>query len=163
MVRPSGTAILGSIAGLIAVITWRVQESRTPVSTKKIVLPPLGMATGFSMFFVPSLRLPWTWAAAAFLVGALGLAYPLVKTTRLNREGDVIMMQRSAAFFSVIIALAAIRLLARGYLDKLLSVGQSGSLLFVLAFGMILHWRVRMFFDYRKLIRAETAAAPELP
>jgi membrane protein CcdC involved in cytochrome C biogenesis len=156
MVLPSSTAILGSVAGLIAVITWRVRESRSPVSTKKIVLPPLGMATGFSMFFVPSLRLPWTWGVAAFLVGALGLAYPLVKTTRLAREGDVIMMKRSAAFFSVIIALAAIRLLARGYLDHILSVEQSGSLLFVLAFGMILHWRARMYFDYRRLTRAET-------
>ena len=155
MVLPSSTAILGSVAGLIAVLTWRIQEARSPVSVRKIVLPPMGMATGFCMFFVPSLRLPLVWAVAAFLIGALGLAWPLVKTTRLSRQGDVVMMQRSAAFFSVIIALAAIRLLARGYLDRLLSVEQTGSLLFVLAFGMILRWRVRMFFDYRKLTRAE--------
>lgn len=91
----------------------------------------------------------------AFLIGAAGLAYPLLRTTRLVREGDVVTMQRSTAFFSVIILLAAIRLLARGYLDRVLSVEQTGALLFVLAFGMILRWRTRMLFDYRKLIRTD--------
>ncbi len=155
MFIPNWTAVLASVIGAVAVITWRVQETRTPVSMKKIVIPPLGMATGFSMFIVPAFRLPWAWAGMAFLIGAVGLAYPLLRTTRLVREGDVVTMQRSTAFFSVIILLAAIRLLARGYLDKLLSVEQTGALLFVLAFGMILRWRTRMLFDYRKLIRAD--------
>jgi len=155
MFIPSWTAVLASVAGAVAVITWRVQETRTPVSTKKIIIPPLGMATGFSMFIVPAFRLPWAWAGMAFLIGAAGLAYPLLRTTRLVRQGDVVTMQRSTAFFSVIILLAAIRLLARGYLDRVLSVEQTGALLFVLAFGMILRWRTRMLFDYRKLIRTD--------
>jgi membrane protein CcdC involved in cytochrome C biogenesis len=155
MFIPNWTAVVASVAGAVAVITWRVQETRTPVSMKKIVIPPLGMATGFSMFIVPAFRLPWAWAGMAFLIGAVGLAYPLLRTTRLVREGDVVTMQRSTAFFSVIILLAAIRLLARGYLDSLLSVAQTGALLFVLAFGMILRWRTRMLFDYRKLTRMD--------
>ena len=155
MFIPAWTAVAASVAGAIAVFTWRVQETRTPVSLKKIVIPPLGMATGFSMFFVPACRLPWTWAGVAFLVGALGLAYPLVRTTRLVRQGDIVTMQRSTAFFSVIIFLAAIRLLARGYLDKVLSLEQTGALMFVLAFGMIVRWRTQMLFDYRRLIRAD--------
>jgi membrane protein CcdC involved in cytochrome C biogenesis len=155
MFIPNWTAVVASVAGAVAVITWRVQETRTPVSVKKIVIPPLGMATGFSMFIVPAFRLPWAWAGMAFLIGAVGLAYPLLRTTRLVREGDVVTMQRSTAFFSVIILLAAIRLLARGYLDSLLSVEQTGALLFVLAFGMILRWRTRMLFDYRKLTRMD--------
>ena len=154
MVLPTGTAILGSLAGAAAVITWRVREARSPVSMKKIVVPPLGMATGFSMFVVPAFRIPWAWAGLAFLVGAVALAWPLLATTRLVRQGDVVTMQRSTAFISVIIALAAIRLLARGYLDSILSVQQTGALLFVLAFGMILRWRTRMLFDYRKLSRS---------
>jgi membrane protein CcdC involved in cytochrome C biogenesis len=155
MFIPDVTAIAGSLAGLIAVIVWRIRETRSPVSMKKIVLPPLGMATGFSMFLAPAFRIPWAWAAAAFLIGAAGFAYPLLLTTRLVRQGDTVMMQRSTAFFSVIIFLAAIRLLARGYLDALLSVEQTGALLFILAFGMILRWRIRMLVEYRKLIQAE--------
>jgi membrane protein CcdC involved in cytochrome C biogenesis len=154
MMLPNGTAILGSVAGAAAVITWRVRESRTPVSMKTIVIPPLGMATGFCMFLVPAFLIPWVWGAIAFLVGAIAFAWPLLATTRLIREGDVVTMQRSTAFISVIIALAAVRLLARGYLDSLLTVQQTGALLFVLAFGMILHWRARMLADYRRLIRS---------
>ena len=136
-------------------MAWRVRETRSPLSVKKIVAPPLGMATGFAMFSVPAFRIPLVWAATAFLVGALALAYPLLLTTRLVRQGDVVTMQRSTAFFSVIIVLAAIRLLARGYFDSILSVQQTGALFFVLAFGMILRWRSRMFVEYRKLTRVD--------
>lgn len=160
MFVPNTSAVVASLAGMIAVLIWRVRESRSPVSVKKIVIPPLGMSTGFSMFFVPAFRIPWTWAGSAFLIGAIALAYPLLLTTRLVREGDAIMMQRSTAFFSVIIVLAAFRFLARGYLDSLLSVEQTGAVFFVLAFGMILRWRVKMLSDYRKLTRASQAACP---
>ncbi len=131
-------------------MTWRIREARGPVSLKKIVLPPLGMATGFSMFIVPAFRIPWSWALGAFFIGAIVLAYPLLRTSKLVREGDVILMQRSSAFFTVILALAAVRLLARGYFDSILTVQQTGALFFVLAFGMILRWRVRMLLEYRE-------------
>jgi membrane protein CcdC involved in cytochrome C biogenesis len=147
---PSPGAAFGSLIGLAAVLTWRIREARGPVSMKKIVMPPLGMATGFSMFIVPGFRVPWTWALGAFLIGAVALAYPLLRTSRLIREGDVVMMQRSNAFFTVILALAAIRLLARGYFDSFLTAQQTAGLFFVLAFGMILRWRVNMFLEYRE-------------
>lgn len=146
---PSAGASIGSLIGLAAVLMWRVREARGPVSLKKIVIPPLGMATGFSMFFVPAFRIPWSWGLAAFLAGAVVLAYPLLRTSRLVRDGDVVLMQRSSAFFTVILALAAIRLAARGYFDQFLTVQQTGALFFVLAFGMILRWRLRMFLEYR--------------
>src|SRR5438270_7093287 len=93
----TGPAVMGSLVGLAAVIMWRVRETRSPVSTKKIVIPPLGMATGFSMFIVPGFRIPWAWAGTAFLIGAFALAYPLLLTTRLVRQGDTVTMQRSTA------------------------------------------------------------------
>jgi membrane protein CcdC involved in cytochrome C biogenesis len=106
------------------------------------------------MFLAPAFRIPWAWAGIAFAVGAVVLAYPLLVTSRLVRQGDAIMMQRSNAFFTVILALAAVRLLARGYFDTLLTVEQTGALFFVLAFGMILRWRVRMLREYLKLTAA---------
>ena len=146
--------ILVSLLGVAAVIIWRLREARSPVSLQKIVIPPLGMATGFSMFLVPAFRVPWAWAGSAFAIGAVALAYPLLATTRLVRQGDSITMQRSTAFISVILVLAAVRLLARGYLDTVFSAQQSGALLFVLAFGMILRWRMWMLKQYRSLTRA---------
>lgn len=147
---PLGYSVV-SLAGLAGVLVWRVREGRTAVTAKKILIPPLGMATGFSMFVLPMFRVPVTWAIAAFLIGAVLLAYPLLLTSSLQRTGDVIMMKRSGAFFSVVIALAAIRYLARGYFDSLLSLEQTGGLFFILAFGMILRWRMDMFFKYRAL------------
>lgn len=118
----SGNSAIGSLLGLLGVLAWRVREARTAVTVRKIVIPPLGMATGFSMFFVPAFRVPWTWAAVAFVVGMVALAYPLLVTSRLVRHGDAIMMRRSNAFFLVVIALAAIRFFARDYLDSILSL-----------------------------------------
>lgn len=146
-----GTSIIGSLFGLVGVMIWRIREGRTAVTIRKIVIPPLGMASGFCMFLVPAFRVPWTWAALAFLAGAILLAYPLLITSRLVRDGDAIMMRRSNAFFAVVVALAAIRYFARGYFDALMSMQQTAALFFVLAFGMILRWRMRMLSEYRTL------------
>jgi membrane protein CcdC involved in cytochrome C biogenesis len=151
MSLPSTLSAIGSLAGMVAVLIWRLREGRTAVTLKKIVIPPLGMATGFCMFLVPPFRIPWLWAIAAFLTGAIVLAYPLLLTSRLERNGDAIMMKRSGAFLAVIVVLAAIRFLARGYLDTVLSIEQTGALFFVLAFGMILRWRASMLIEYRTL------------
>lgn len=151
-----GTTVVMAIVGLIGVLAWRVREGRTAVTVKKIIIPPLGMATGFSMFIVPAFRVPWSWAAIAFLIGMVALAYPLLVTSRLVRDGDAIMMRRSNAFFIVVIGLAAIRFFARDYLDTYMSMEQTAGLFFVLAFGMILRWRMRMLLEYRTL----TAQAP---
>lgn len=153
---PLGYSV-ASLAGLAGVLVWRVREGRTAVTAKKILMPPLGMATGFSMFAVPMFRVPITWAIAAFLIGAILLAYPLLLTSTLERTGDVIMMKRSGAFFSVVIALAVIRYLARGYFDALLSMEQTGGLFFILAFGMILRWRVNMFMKFRALTQPQAS------
>jgi len=142
---------MSSIAGFVAVMAWRIREGRTAVTIRKIVIPPLGMATGFCMFIAPAFRVPLVWAAAAFLTGALILAYPILRTSRLTLDGDAVMMRRSGAFFVILVVLAVVRMLARGYLDTVISVEQTAALFFVLAFGMILRWRASMFFEYRKL------------
>jgi membrane protein CcdC involved in cytochrome C biogenesis len=154
---PSGASILVALGGFIAVTAWRLREARTAVSVRKIIIPPLGMATGFCMFFVPAFRVPWTWACAAFLIGYVALAWPLLLTTRLVRQGDAVMMKRSGAFLAVIFVLAAIRFFARGYFDKLLTAQQTAALFFILAFGMIVRWRTSLLIDFRKL----TAEFPE--
>ena len=152
-----GVSAAVAIVGLLGVLAWRVREARTAVTVKKIIIPPLGMATGFSMFLVPAFRVPWSWAAIAFLIGMVALAYPLLVTSRLVRDGDAIMMRRSNAFFIVVIGLAAIRYFARDYLDAYMSMEQTAGLFFVLAFGMILRWRMRMLLEYR-ILTAQASA-----
>jgi membrane protein CcdC involved in cytochrome C biogenesis len=157
---PPIPSILVSLAGLVAVTMWRLREARTAVSLKKIVIPPLGMATGFSMFLVPAFRIPWAWAGLAFAIGAVALAWPLLLTTRLERQGESIMMKRSSAFLAVILVLAVIRFAARGYFDTILTTQQTGGVFFILAFGMIVIWRAKMLMDFRRLTAGfETSVA----
>jgi len=144
------TAVI-SVVGLAGVLAWRVREGRTAVTVRKIVIPPLGMATGFSMFLVPAFRVPWMWALAAFLTGAVLLAWPLLATSKLVRTGNAIMMQRSGAFFAVVVVLAAVRYFARDYFDSVMTLEQTGGLFFILAFGMILRWRLKMLHEYHLL------------
>lgn len=157
---PPIPSILASLVGLVAVTMWRLREARSAVSLKKIAIPPLGMATGFSMFFVPAFRIPWAWAGLAFLIGAVALAWPLLLTTRLERQGDAVMMRRSSAFLAVILVLAVVRFAARGYFDTILTAPQTGGVFFILAFGMIVIWRAKMLMDFRRLTAGfETSAA----
>ena len=154
---PVLTAVV-SLIGLAGVLTWRVREGRTAVTLKKIVMPPLGMATGFIMFFFPQCRVPFLWGLAAFLIGAILFAVPLLLTSDLHLHNGEIRMKRSNAFFAVIIVLAVIRWAARGYFDSILSFEQTGALVYLLAFGMILRWRLKLMLAWRAL-----TAEPSLP
>lgn len=148
-----------SLVGLTGVLVWRIREGRTAVTPRKILMPPVGMSTGFFMFVEPAFRVPILWATIAFVVGAVVLAYPLLLSSRLERVGDAIMMKRSGVFFAVVVVLALVRYLARGYFDKVLTLEQTGGLFFILAFGMIVRWRMSMFFEYRALT-APVSARP---
>ena len=159
---PLLTAVV-SLAGLAGVLVWRVREGRTAVTLRKIVMPPVGMATGFCMFIVPAFRVPWIWGLSAFVIGAIVFAYPLLLTSDLHLQNGVIMMKRSSAFFAVIIVLAVVRYLARGYFDRFLSLEQTGAIFYLLAFGMILRWRAKLFFAYRALTGASALRAAPAP
>ena len=145
-------SVTSAVLGFFAVLAWRVREGRAAVTVRKIVIPPLGMATGFGMFLVPAFRVPLAWGAGAFVLGAFLLAYPLTRTSRLVLQGETVMMHRSTAFFVVMIGLAIVRILAHTYLDSVMSVQQTAGLFFVLAFGMILRWRLSMLLEYKRLL-----------
>ena len=148
---PLASSAVASVLGFLGVMAWRIREGRTAVTVRKIIIPPVGMATGFCMFLVPAFRVPLLWAAVAFSIGAILLAWPLLATSRLVRDGDAVMMKRSGAFFAVVVVLAAIRYFARNYFDSFMTLQQTAGLFFVLAFGMILRWRLSMLREYRLL------------
>ncbi len=160
---PLITAVV-SLIGLAGVLAWRIREGRSAVTLKKIVMPPLGMATGFCMFIVPAFRVPWTWGLGAFFdIGAIIFAYPLLLTSDLHRQNGVIMMKRSSAFFAVIIVLAVARYLARGFFDRFLTLEQTGALFYLLAFGMILRWRLKLLLAWRALTSSPAFANTPTP
>ena len=135
-------------------MVWRIRETQRPVTAAKILIPPMGMTSGFCMFVVPETRVPVSWGLVAFAIGALFLSYPLVRSSSLWRSGDVILLKRSRAFLVILLALVAVRLAARHYVERYVDAVQTGSLFFLLAYGMLLPWRVVMYLRYRALVRS---------
>lgn len=152
------TSMGAAVLGALAVLVWRIHESRRAVSIKSLVIPPLGMSTGFSMFVVPAFRIPWLWGVGAFVLGAAVFAYPLVSSPQLTREGNRVMMRRPKWFIIVLLALAAVRLALREYVSAIISVQQTAGLFFVLAFGMIVRWRTTLLVEYHRLVRRDAPA-----
>ena len=147
------STIIATLVGGAAVLVWRIRETQRPVTARKILIPPLGMTTGFCMFLVPQTRVPFTWGLLAFLAGALLLSYPLVLTSTLTKSGDAVLLTRSPAFLVILRALVAVRLVARTWIEQYIDTVQTGSLFFLLAYGMLLPWRVTMYLRYRSLTR----------
>lgn len=135
------------------IIVMRLRASNRPVSLRKIIIPPLAMSTGFLMFVVPDTRVPWLWALYAFAAGGLLFAYPLIRTSRLERRGGEIVLKRSKTFIVILLALFIIRLLLHDVLEQYVSIPQTAGLFFILAFGMILVWRLAMLRIFLQLAR----------
>ncbi|OMF89764.1 cytochrome c biogenesis protein CcdC [Paenibacillus sp. FSL R7-0337] len=150
---------LGAVFMALMVIFIRMKASARPVTIRKIWIPPLGMSTGFAMFVVPEVRFPWWWAAAAFLVGWFIFAYPLIRSTRFEEREGLIYAQRSKSFAFILLGLLLVRTLLHEFINRYVSVPQSGGLFFILAFGMILHWRLFMYKNYTGMLPAE----PQIP
>lgn len=142
---------IGAALMAISVLVIRLKASRKPVTLKKIIIPPFGMATGFAMFFAPEMHVPLTWALIAFAAGWLLFSYPLIKTTQFEVVGDEVFAKRSPGFAYILIGLLVLRLALHEVVEQYISVLQTGSVFFLLAFGMILRWRLFMLKEYRAI------------
>ncbi len=139
-------------------VAWRVREGRSPVSLRKIVIPPLGMSTGFCMFFYPPTRVPLAWAVGALLLGVVVFAEPLIRTSRLTIQGSEILVRRSPAFMFILLGLVAVRFGLRTWMETFIGPLQTGALFYLLAFGAVVRWRSSMVMEYRALIGQMNAA-----
>ena len=90
-------------------------------------------------------------ALGAFVAGATLFALPLIRTSTLSLVDGQVFLRRSRAFLWVLFGLVAVRLLLRQEISHYISPLQTGSLFFVLAFGMIVHWRLDMLAKFKRL------------
>lgn len=155
---PPALYLLATLAGAAAMLLWRVRETQRPVTLAAIVAPPLGMATGLSMFLVPQTRVPPSWGAGALMLGAVLFAWPLLRSSKLAVVDGRVVMQRSRAFLWILVGLVAVRLALRAWVERRVSVPQSGALFFLLAFGAIVRWRVTMLREFLALRRTMGAS-----
>nr|WP_231607273.1 cytochrome c biogenesis protein CcdC [Fictibacillus sp. 18YEL24] len=133
----------------VIIFNFRMKETREPVTTKRIIIPPLAMSTGFLQFVIPAFHITWTEAGEAFLVGLMFSIF-LIMTSKFEIKGDHVYLVRSKAFIFIIIGLFAIRLALKWYIGSTISIFETSSLFFIVAFGMILPWRLAMLVLFNK-------------
>ncbi|GKU77676.1 CcdC family protein [Paenibacillus sp. L3-i20] len=145
-----GAISVSIIMGLCLIIV-RIRAGNQPTTLKKIVIPPLGMATGFIMFAFPMTHIPWLWGVSAFGTGLLLFAFPLIVTTRLERVDTAIFVRRSKAFVAIIIVMFLLRIMLHRVVEHYVTIPQTGAIFYLLALGMIIPWRLAMVSDYLRL------------
>ncbi len=128
----------------------RMKSAKKPVSAKKIILPPIFMSTGALMFIFPMFRLTPLEILEAVIVGFL-FSLLLIKTSKFEIRDNDIYLKRSKAFIYILVSLIIIRLVAKSILSASIDVGQLGGMFWLLAFAMIVPWRIAMYVNYRKL------------
>ena len=143
--------VLFSLAGAAVVLTWRFRETSAPVTMRSLVIPPLGMSTGLSMFIAPQTRVPVWWALGALTLGALVFSWPLARSSKLMKEGDRFLMKRSPAFLLILLGLLGVRFALRSWIELYVTQLQAGALFFLIAFGAIVRWRVSLVLEWRRL------------
>lgn len=148
---PQLLSIAVSLLAGLAIVTLRLRAANKPTTVRKIIIPPLGMATGFLMFAVPQTHIPWSWALGAFAAGALLFSLPLIQTSKMEWVGEDIYLRRSKAFIYIILGLLVARLLLHDIVERYISVYQTASVFFLLAFGMLVPWRLVMLQRFLKL------------
>ncbi len=145
-----GSTIFFLVMGTMSVIV-RQKIAKRPITAKKIILPPLFMSTGMFMFVFEEFRVPWLQVIEAFGVGVL-FSFILIKTTNFRKEGDQIYVQPSRAFLLILVGLLIVRVVAKMVLSSSIDVGELGGMFFLLAFGMIVSWRIGMYRKYQQLV-----------
>lgn len=134
----------------ILMIIIRLKASHQPTSVKKIVLPPMMMATGGLMFIFPQFQLNWIQALEALGIGMI-FSILLIKTSAFTIRGRDIYLTPSKSFTFILFGLLIARLLMKMMIGSQLTLGETGGLFFLLAFGMISTWRITMLYQYKQI------------
>lgn len=155
IVTTVGAAGMGILAMFV-----RSKAAKKPASAKKIILPPLFMSTGALMFIFPFFRVAPMQVFEALLVGML-FSTVLIWTSKFEvRDGDI-YLKKSKAFVFILIGLLLVRLIGKVMLSATIDIGELGGMFWILAFGMIVPWRLAMFLQFKKLQDKTENAVPQ--
>lgn len=147
-----GSTVMAIFMGVFVMFV-RMKASHRPVSAKKIIIPPLAMSTGALMFIFEEFRVAPMQILEAASLGML-FSIVLIATSKFEVRENDIFLKRSKAFFFILIALLAFRIVAKLVLSNSLDIGELGGMFWILAFSMILPWRIAMLIQYKKLLKS---------
>ena len=148
-----GSTIMAVLMGSFAMVV-RLRAQKKPVSTKKILIPPLAMSTGALMYIFEEFRVAPLQIAEAALLGVV-FSLVLILTSKFEIRDGAIYMKRSKAFPFILLGLLILRIILKLLFAESFDVGELAGMFFILAFSMILPWRIGMLIKYKKLERSQ--------
>lgn len=137
----------------------RLKAAKRPASIKKIILPPIMMSTGAFMFIFPFFRIEWIQVLEALIVGAIFSVF-LIKTSKFEIKGKEIYLTPSKIFPFILFGLIIVRLILKLIIGSTISLGETTGMFFLLAFGMIMTWRLAMLLQYIQIRKRQVKNAP---
>ncbi|MEI3604785.1 cytochrome c biogenesis protein CcdC [Pseudogracilibacillus sp. SE30717A] len=141
---------VGAIGMAIAMIFIRLKAAKKPTTTKKIILPPIFMSSGALMYLIPEFRIVPIEIVEACIVG-LFFSIFLIKTTKFEIRDNQIYLIPSKAFIIILFSLLIVRTVFKIIIGGTISFGETSGMFFLLAFAMIVSWRLTMLFKYNQL------------
>jgi membrane protein CcdC involved in cytochrome C biogenesis len=130
----------------------RMKASKKPTNAKKIILPPIFMSTGALRFIDPVFRVTKGELIEAVVLGVFFSIF-LIKTSKFEIRNGKIYLKPSKAFIFILVGLIVIRLGLKTYLGRTIDYRQLSGMFYLLAFSMIVPWRIAMYITYKKLER----------
>lgn len=143
------SSIVAVVMALV-VISIRLRSAKKPATAKKIILPPIFMSTGALMFLHPMFQVTLSQFFEALIVGMFFSIF-LIKTSNFEIRDNEIYLKRSKAFAFILIGLLIIRIIMKTYLSNTIDVGELSGMFWILAFGMIVPWRIAMYRSFQKV------------
>ncbi|EUJ30904.1 CcdC family protein [Listeria cornellensis] len=134
----------------VGVILIRMKASKEPATVKKIIIPPIMMSTGALMFVIPYFRVSPAGILEAVLMG-LVFSLILIWTTRFEIKHKYVFIKRTKSFPVILLSLLLIRLGIKYWISGSVDVGELSGMFWILAFAMIIPWRIAMYFQYKNV------------
>ena len=144
--------VLSSIVAVcmaVGAMFIRLKAAKKPATLKNYT-STIFMSTGALMYVFPEFRLTPAEMLEAIGVG-LFFSIFLIKTSKFEIRGQEIYLKRSKAFVFILIGLLVVRIVFKTYLSQSLDLGQLSGMFFLLAFAMIVSWRIAMYRSFTKL------------
>lgn len=102
------------------------------------------------MYIFPYFRLTWEHLWITVLIGVI-CSTILIKTSKFEVIGKDIFLKPSKAFAIVLVGLLVFRTAAKIYLGGTFHLGELGGIFYMLAYSMLLPWRLAMLVQFKKL------------
>ncbi|AIM17789.1 MULTISPECIES: CcdC family protein [Neobacillus] len=128
----------------------RMKAAKKPTNVRKIIMPPFFMSTGALMYVVPEFRLTPLEMLESIALGMI-FSILLIKTSKFEIRDNEIYLKRSKAFIYILVGLLIFRLGLKSILSSTIDFGELSGMFFLLAFSMIVPWRLAMYLSYKKL------------